>query len=98
MAATWIQSQIAKIEAAQAAEQARKNAPLLAAGSYEAPINPYYTRPQQTDALAPLAMLNQYRQSGQMPERQSTFTPYNAPPAPQYTAQPAAPQATAGGK
>lgn len=52
-------------------------------------INPYYTQQQPMDALSPLAMYQQYKQTGVMPQQQSSFTPYT-PQAPVYV--PGAPQ------
>lgn len=44
-------------------------------------VNPYYMMEQPHDALAPMQMLQQYRQTGQVPQSQTTFTPF--PPAAQ---------------
>ncbi len=62
-------------------------------------INPYYTQQQPTDALAPLLMLQQFRQTGQMPGQNQGFTPYSVPGLPQAqtpTAPTAAPVAQGG--
>ena len=75
------QDQLAKIAAEQAELMARL--PNLYQGSKMAQINPYYTQQQPQsqqpgNALAPMALFQQARQSGRMPaEQPSSFTPYS---------------------
>ena len=65
-------------------------------------INPYYTREQSQNNVDPLQMYRQYKQTGQMPQMQSSFTPYT-PPDKQYSqvqvnAAPSVKQNPTGGK
>ena len=65
-------------------------------------INPYYTREQSQNNVDPLQMYRQYKQTGEMPQMQSSFTPYT-PPDKQYSqvqvnAAPSVKQNPTGGK
>lgn len=42
-------------------------------------INPYYTSQQPDNSLAPMQMLNQYRQTGAIPDNNSMYTTYTQP-------------------
>jgi hypothetical protein len=53
-------------------------------------INPSYTQQQPYDALAPLKMLQQYKQTGSAPNVPGLYQPYNSPSMP-VTLQPGAP-------
>ena len=65
-------------------------------------INPYYTREHPQNNVDPLQMYRQYKQTGEMPQMQSSFTPYT-PPDKQYSqvqvnAAPSVKQNPTGGK
>ena len=41
-------------------------------------INPYYMKSQPSNDFAPMAMYQQYKQTGQIPQAQSSFVPWSA--------------------
>lgn len=54
-------------------------------------INPRYTRaPAADNSLSPLAQFQAFKQSGQMPAQQSSFTPWQQPATPMMQAAPVA--------
>lgn len=54
-------------------------------------INPRYTRaPVADNSLSPLAQFQAFRQSGQMPAQQNSFTPWQQPATPMSQAAPVA--------
>lgn len=63
-------------------------------------INPMYTRQQDYNSFAPMAMYQNYMQTGLLPAEQSSFTPYTPPAITQPAAPVAGPSAisTKGGK
>lgn len=64
-------------------------------------INPYYTRQQPSNSFDPMALYQNYKQTGQIPAQQSSFRPYTAPQAPQApiaAAPTASAQPVTGGK
>lgn len=63
-------------------------------------INHYYTRQDQSSALDPLQMYQNYKATGVIPPQTSSFTPFT-PQSPTYTPAPTQTQAapaTTGGK
>lgn len=51
-------------------------------------INPYYTRQQMDNSLAPLAGFQQFRQTGQLPAQFAGWMPYTPPPAQTFSIAP----------